>query len=314
GIDVIDGELVGLDSAGHIVASGPNMVGTQLKFVHSSKPGEWFVKFENFQQRVRHWIGPIDPLPTYRITWTEPGADPGGDPAGTAVTPTNLCPNPPVIDSTDPLSTSWSGAEAEVLLFTGERYDFDTGAVLATGTDADGWINIACALTARSKMILYRHKPTTQVGTEYFTTPEQRETLLRMFRADYWGNGVPHTVQGETLVWQDSYSWMTGDGPQFFSGGRGSLEGIWTKNGVLCLDTPRRFAEDPGLATLEQPEEYVGGIWDDIANSGPDGSVPPPCTGVIDYDDGDGVQQLDLDDWDSLSNIAHMRSWNPLGE
>ncbi|MEM9491177.1 MAG: ADYC domain-containing protein [Myxococcota bacterium] len=291
---VLGHDLVGRDASGAVVLSGAQMVGAKLAFEHHSEPGIWTVQVAAYQQRVSHWVEPTDPLPTYRLVWTGPGASPSKPPA-------NLCGNPPPM-SDDPLSAAWLGAESDILLFTGERYDIDSGAVLATGADADGWINLACARTPRANMILYRHDPTTPAGAGFATTADQRETLLRMFRADYWGNGTSHSRPGEPLVWEDSQGWITSEDPTAFPAGRGSIEAIWTRSGVLCLDTPRRLREEGDA------------IWAAIESSSPDGTLPPRCAGIIEYDTGEGIEQLNLEDWHSFSHLAHLVSWNPEGE
>jgi hypothetical protein len=63
---------------------------------------------------------------------------------------------------------------------------------------------------------------------------------LKMFTADVCGDGTSFTVHGQPLLWADA-NHLTA-----FERSAASLEAVWTDQGAVCLDTPRR----PELAAV----------------------------------------------------------------
>ena len=162
---------------------------------------------------TRFWAEPFGPVRTYALTWAPVSA--------TAARP--LC---------------TSGAN-EAILFQGDRYDSLAKAVVATGEATSGWINIACAGTALAKLYLTRH---TQASQMIPTTRGERQSMLKMFTADVCGDGTPFTVAGQPLLWADAKGITT------FAGEAASIEAIWTEQGAVCLDTPRKRELAPLIA------------------------------------------------------------------
>ena len=154
------------------------------------------------------------------------------------------------------------------IVFEGDRYDlgnktireFDKRAPLAAGA-ADGeegsgaaWFNLACAGTAAAKMHLLNQ---TRAGVLYqypdpvparSTTIAQRQAVLKMLTADYYGNGQSFTVNGRPLLYTDSEGWfpfrdwVTVDVED--QGAIASIEAVWGPDGAVCLDTPRMASID----------------------------------------------------------------------
>jgi ADYC domain len=127
----------------------------------------------------------------------------------------------------------------EAILFAGDRYDSRSKTVIATGRDASGWINIACAGTALAKLYLTRHTEASQLVA---TTRDERQAMLKMFTADVCGDGTSFTVHGQPLLWADAKGITT------FASRPASVEAIWNASGAVCLDTPRRPELAPTIA------------------------------------------------------------------
>ena len=152
-----------------------------------------------------YWAGPAETLPTYRLTFT----------SATHPVPQPVC----------------TAGENEAFLFAGDRYDADRKTVTATGPATAGWFNIACAGTALAKLHLTRHTEASQVVK---TTVVERQAMLKMFTADVCGDGTAFTVHGQPLLWADANHLTS------FATRAASLEAVWTDQGAVCLDTPRR--------------------------------------------------------------------------
>jgi hypothetical protein len=91
---------------------------------------------------------------------------------------------------------------------------------------------------------------------------DHHQACVRMFRADYCGDGVPTTRDG-TMI--DMYG---GLGLEVEEGGRGlRFEAGWGKDGAVCVARPR-IPENVTLETLERrcPMRLKGRVG------------PPACT------------------------------------
>ena len=71
-----------------------------------------------------------------------------------------------------------------------------------------------------------------------------------MWSANYCGDGHPWTEPHEPLLFQDAegaflheapISWEDDEEPVY--------EAVWNESGAVCLDTPRRLAEEPTIMT-----------------------------------------------------------------
>jgi ADYC domain len=160
------------------------------------------------------------------------------------------------ITATSVTEPDWQDSEHYALIFTGDRYHPTTKTVddAPAGTT---WFNLACAATAPAKMHLMRHT-NAGAGTDraYATTVSERNAMLKMFTADYCGDGnntavdgTMYTVDGQRLLYGDSRNWYTPPaGVPLFSVNSSSgvlspagttIEALWTERGATCLTRPR---------------------------------------------------------------------------
>jgi hypothetical protein len=158
--------------------------------------------------------------------------------------------------SADPATNEWENVCSEAvakpdlgmngehtLVF--ERDRIDAKKKLVYDVDAN-WFNLGCAGSALAKLQLLGH---TEVGAAdgYTTTLDERQTLLKMFTADYCGNGKAFTVERQPLDWMDDHGWMAYGYPDQ------TLEARWTKDGASCLTTPRLAANPSPVGDSQFP-------------------------------------------------------------
>jgi hypothetical protein len=116
------------------------------------------------------------------------------------------------------------------LLFSGTRYS-PGGAVTKTGAEAHPWFNVSCRDTAEWKAAEFRLVAVAE--TEDFpSAPNDYTTAVRSIRADYCGNGIPHTVLGTAVDWENRGDWLWKEDGLV-------LEAIWNETGAICKGTPR---------------------------------------------------------------------------
>jgi hypothetical protein len=120
------------------------------------------------------------------------------------------------------------------LLFEGDRIVAASKTFSSTDTTIDTrWFNIGCAGHALAKLHLTGH--TYAAGLQGFrTNTSQRQTMLKMFTADYCGHGYPFTVAGQKLQWKDEHGWM-----DYETGATVYLEARWTPSGAACIGRAR---------------------------------------------------------------------------
>lgn len=160
-----------------------------------------------------------------------------------------------------PLEKVWGPVEHSAIAFTGDRYDPQ----LKTVIDADRgtpWFNLACAGTATAKMHLVRHTnagawtaatwyagaDVLDPGAPFRTDWTQRQAMLKMYTADYCGNGLAFTVDGQPLLYDDENHWyappagvlrLTEAGDGTLSPPGAALEALWTPDGAACVSALR---------------------------------------------------------------------------
>jgi hypothetical protein len=142
----------------------------------------------------------------------------------------------------DPLADGdiWTGVSSlDAVVFGGDRYDIDTKRVIATGAAAGAWFSIACAGSAAAKLHLLRHTESS-TDARFRTTPGERQAALKMLTADYCGTGRTFTRNGEPLLFMTRRA-------ERFSLPQPRIEAIWSADGAVCLDEPRREAEEPHI-------------------------------------------------------------------
>lgn len=212
-LDVVDGELVGVDpdlqpGSGVAATRGARLIDSRLIVTRDEPDGaavEWQLVIESmgaapFMSNERGLI------PTYRIS-AAPVADPD------ARRP--LCPD-----------------DAMAMVVKGERHDVVTLAIQA----GERWFQLACEghLLWKSKQMSY--DPERSPDDPYHTTVGQRRATLAMLAADYCGTGRRFTTPGTPIYWQNRARWMvTGGSP----GKQAAVEAGWNEHGATCLGTPR---------------------------------------------------------------------------
>lgn len=207
-----------------LVLSGDLLVGATL-FVEDDQGTSYRINFENRAQSQRYWEAGDDGtlLESWELTW-KVLPDDGG-------IPRKMC---PLIRGTH--DGTFQTPVYHALIFGGDRYDGETGEVLATGAAAGPWFNIACAGDVLSKLLIIRHAEASQ-DAAHATSVAQREAAIRMFRADYCRTG-PNTELGIPLDWENLGGWNTLDvAPTIYN-----VEAIWTADGAVCVNNPRYIA------------------------------------------------------------------------
>jgi hypothetical protein len=125
----------------------------------------------------------------------------------------------------------------------GERIDPKAKAITGWNTN---WINLGCAGHTLMKMYLTGHVGIA-ASMGYFTTMDERQTMMKMFAADYCGRGHPFTVPGVPLQWQDHRGWLS------YTGTVATIEARWTPNGAACLNVPRVMAHPTSDSRAQWP-------------------------------------------------------------
>jgi ADYC domain len=187
---------------------------SSMAFHLTIDPGPWYGYYES--------LGGGSPIPSYRIRYY-------------IVDHGKRSPDFDLCRSDGPVSLA-----REAIVFQGDRYDAKTGAVIATGKDANPWFNIACKDDSLWKLALMRHVEAASDAT-HFTAPTQRQALLRSIRADYCGDGKAWTQLGTAVDWLNSGKWLTRDVAKY-----PDVEAMWTGDGATCLTKPR-------IATIATP-------------------------------------------------------------
>lgn len=239
-VAVVGGQLVGTSPGGATI-SGQQLIGAQL--VVSRGLTNYVIKVEALAAVPYYAKRPGSPVPSleaYRllVSSTSPGTDtPYGDWR-------NLCARPLVR-----ADLNLPGDMAVV--FEGDRIDPDRKRVYGYDTS---WFNIGCAGHTLAKMYLTGHVAAA-ANDGYVTTRDERQTILKMFSADYCGTGKPFTVAGVKLSWADDHQWMS------HALGAIDLEARWTPYGAQCLNVPRLVANP----TVAGDAAFPGGVGAAIA-------------------------------------------------
>jgi hypothetical protein len=231
-------------------------------------------------QILSYWAGPREVVPAYLVTARQT--------VPTVTQFEHICriTSPPI---TEP---QWRSASYYALMFAGDRYDPAAKTVADAPPDTT-WFNLACAATAPAKMHLMRHTNAGAGPTRaYATTIAERIAMLKMFTADYCGDGnnkasdgTMYTIDGQPLLYDDSRHWYTPlpGVPTFTVNSSGALspagttmEALWTPTGAACLTTPRRVPRGivcPGRSIPACKPEQIA-RWASVYHVI---SVNPPC-------------------------------------
>ena len=160
-----------------------------------------------------------------------------------------------------PLEKVWGPVEHDAIAFTGDRYDPQSKKVV-DAEPGTPWFNLACAGTATAKMHLVRHTnagawtaetwhtgaDVLDPGAPFRTDVGQRQAMLKMYTADYCGDGLAFTVDGQPLLYDDEKHWYAPPAgvPRLTEAGDGTLsptgaavEALWTPDGAACVSALR---------------------------------------------------------------------------
>ncbi len=99
---------------------------------------------------------------------------------------------------------------------------------------AAGTFSFACTAGARAKCVLFGYPPWASAPNGGSMAP-YHAACVRMVRADYCGDGTPHTVPGITIEMFDRAGVHAR--PEH---GYGAFEALWGTDGALCLTRSRR--------------------------------------------------------------------------
>lgn len=232
-----DGDrLVGVDPAtGAVIAERAALEGTKLLVSAKLAPYEITVK-RVAPGEQQFWVGAQLPIETYEL-WSR--SLPGGRELP-------LCSR----GARDP-------SQNHAMAFGGDLYDRETLSV-TTGPSARGWVNIACANSARYKMHKIGHTSAAQARLGIQTTLAQRRAMFNAWTGNVCGTGevltrrVPITVRESLGLFESAVH----DAPMSW------VEAIWDEHGAVCLDDFR----------LEQDGELLSAACG--------GAPPSPCSAL----------------------------------
>jgi hypothetical protein len=272
-LDIDRAKIFLKDSVGNILLAGPGLVGVEIRVQHTDGAGtKTFFALKIMSVGSTPFYADnngvaANPLhETYIVHKSPVIGGPGGPPTNEW---RNLCSNP-TQDRTETLNMPGD----HMVFFEGDRIDKVTKRYV--GID-DTWFNLGCAGHTLAKMALSGH---TESGKHagYITTVSERQTLMKMFVADYCGLGVPFTVSGQALQWMDRKGWMKYSSPWWMLG----HEGRWGPNGITCMDQPRVDAN----GTPASFAEFGNSVLDEMGAICGAAAMPPPCAGSVLFLDG----------------------------
>jgi len=230
-LDVVTGMIVGRDSAGNIALKADQTVGAEFSIINFKSKAVLFILHIETYREDKYVMGPPAPLYVYKITWR----DPAGSARLPACNPSNM--------------TYWSSPkwdpfmgmqEDELLLFDQERIDAKHKTLDPDKTHALGWVTFGCAGSAIAKLDLTantRHRQ--PLGVDNWAA---RQATLKLYVADYCGDGVAHTFPGVPLVWM-GLGYPYADSP-------GDIEARWTDAGATCI-SKRRLVAHPDFGDAD---------------------------------------------------------------
>jgi len=155
----------------------------------------------------------------------------------------------------------------ETVVFEGDRFD----AIAKTTSDDtqidDTWINFGCAGHMLAKLLLTHNTYHSQVVSVPAQAWQRRQATMKMYAADYCGDGIPFTVAGQKLVWR-------GDAMTDYFWPATELEARWDEKGAICLNVPRLAHPTSAYGAATYPN-----IKDSIFATcrRPGRSPPPQC-------------------------------------
>jgi hypothetical protein len=268
-LKVSHGQISG--SLGNTVVTGRALAGAQLWL---QRGGTDYVLRITSVENVPMWAKlPGQPAPeieAYRIDWSNVVR---GQPTGWE----NVC-----AAATLPSDSPELNGVANYLTFVFEGEHIDAAAKVIIPPIEPQRFNLGCAGHLLMKMYLMGHvEAATWLG--YVTTIDQRQTIMKMFAADYCAKGYAFTVPGILLQWQDDKAWVQYPGvgrPPSLA--RLDIEARWTPTGASCLTAPRVAAHGTPASNALWP------LGIDAEINARCGMARPPACKDIDIQDFDG--------------------------
>jgi hypothetical protein len=183
--------------------------------------------------------------PTYRLVHGEPGTP--REEMLPVCPPQTARPRPGQVDVLPGVVMD----EEDAVVVWGDRYDGRTKRVIATRADVGPWFNIGCSTSVVAKLHLMRHTEVA-IDSTFRPTRSERQTVLKMLTADYCGTGRSFTERGEPLMFMTRRQ-------EAFPLPHPHFEAIWSSDGAVCLDEPRREAEETGIrADIDAVCDFLG--------------------------------------------------------
>jgi hypothetical protein len=217
-LSVVDGELSAVKD-GYAPITGAALINKVFR-VRGPDGTVYLIKIKAHSMQAYSPAG-TGSTHAYNLAWTILGdADPVEH---------NICSHPEDLDGE--YDTLWQDKWTTVL-FEGERYNADTKTVSGYN---DLFFNIGCAGNVLAKMHLTHHSSVSSTGA-YTTTWQERQTMLKMYSADYCGDGSSFTEFGESLSWKDNHGWFS---HYYQPLSTITLEARWGPDGAICLESPR---------------------------------------------------------------------------
>jgi hypothetical protein len=222
--EIHEGELIAIDAAGNQYGGDLVEGGNILLQYGSSK----FMLHIVDHRLVEYWTRPGEYVHMYRMSWVDAVSGRVGE----------LCTNPP-----PSWELEWTGIGHHAFFVGGESYDVPSISVAETGGGSADIVNIACAGSGLAKTELNSYTANIPAAGAHATSPVERATLLRVYAAAYCyddttGPGdtlTRYTKPGVPLQIEDSRGWMIAD-----LAVASAVEAVWSEDGVICLETPRR--------------------------------------------------------------------------
>lgn len=253
-LDVQGDRLIAFDHNGNTFA-GEQLKNGVFELMLGEEPSaeQYLVKIMSVQTGIVEgqpfWTRSLDPnarVETYTFGWNKNPEDPEHMPRYQPMCATDSYPG-----------ENWKN-RVGAMVFEGERYDVTTKNIFTSPTTPyAAWFNIACAGSVPAKMHLVRRTSAASDGGVFTSSVQNdRRAFLRMWTADYCGDGKTHTVAGQKIRVRDKKSfplpnfpaintegWIAHEGPVGFAAQDvASYEAVWGPNGAVCLDTPRLFS------------------------------------------------------------------------
>lgn len=242
---------------------GKDLIDGSLVLINKTKfPGIFFDIRVTEVDHATSWAQPARPLESYKLDWSEiptPVPPPGSDKQKK-----NVCNNPP---SRDNRGETGDMNIFHILLFEGDRIEAEP----KLDTDVDNtWFNLGCAGSALAKMALTGHTEAALNLGSFNTTLDQRQAILKMFAADYCGDGHPFTVAGQPLSWADDAGTLKLAAVPL------KREARWYEKGAACLDDARIDVNPTPAGLTEFPPPPS--LYERVKAYCP-ARLPPSCSG-----------------------------------